>query len=97
MRNQHHQLQSRLHREQDAERLQAASSPIRRLSEQLPDSAADLITTIKVKKNKDLLNSIFILLAQETAIIEDFNIPQFTEYLNKIRNDHKAQQAAVQA
>ena len=74
LRNQHHQLQARLHREQDAERLQAASSPTRRISEQLPDSAADLIATIKFKKDKGLLEAVFIQLAQESAILEDFNL-----------------------
>ncbi len=95
LRNQHHQLQARLHREQDAERLQAASSPTRRISEQLPDSAADLIATIKFKKDKGLLEAVFIQLAQESAILEDFNLTQFTEHLSKIRAEHQVQQATA--
>ncbi len=95
LRTQHHELESRLHREQDAARLQDASSPIRRISEQLPDTAKDLITTIRVKKNTSLLKDVFFLLGQEHAIAEDFSIPQFTELLTKTRAEHQMQQAAA--
>ena len=93
LRQQLDDLRQRLEREEDAARANAVASPLRRASEVLPDSATELISALKGKGNKELINQIFIQLATEAVLSDDLNIPQFTEHPQNAQTEFKARAA----